>query len=68
MGQNNNIRRITPEDAHRRMQSGEALLICAYDAEEKFANFHLAGAISLNDFKARAAGLRREQGLIFYCA
>jgi len=62
------IRRVTPEDAHRRIQSGEALLICAYDSDEKFASFQLAGAISLGEFKERAANLRREQGLIFYCA
>ncbi|PLX99652.1 MAG: ArsR family transcriptional regulator [Desulfuromonas sp.] len=67
MGQDN-IKRVTPQEANRRVQSGEALLICAYDSDEKFEKLHLAGAISLSQFKARQSDLRREQGLIFYCA
>jgi hypothetical protein len=67
MGQDN-IKRVTPEDAHRRLESGEALLVCAYDSDEKFAAFQLAGAIPLSELKAREPDLRREQGLIFYCA
>ncbi len=62
-----NIRRVQPEEARKRVDSGEALLVCAYDSDEQFRNMHLAGAISLNEFKSRLPDLRIEQGLIFYC-
>ncbi|PLY01100.1 MAG: ArsR family transcriptional regulator [Desulfuromonas sp.] len=63
-----NIKRVTPQDAYKRVNSGEALLVCAYDSDEKFDKMHLSGAISYGDFQARLPDLRIEQGLIFYCA
>ena len=46
---------------------GKALLVCAYDSDEKFAKYHLEGAISLSDFKKRAGETPKEQEIIFYC-
>lgn len=65
---NKNIIRIEPEEAQRRLRSGEAMLVCAYDSDEKFDDMHLAGAISLNEFKSRLPEIREEQQVIFYCA
>ena len=45
------VERISVQDARSRVQSGEALLVCAYDNEEKFGNLHLEGALSFNDFR-----------------
>ena len=43
--------RISVEDARQKVSAGQALLVCAYDDDEKFKNNNLQGAISLNDFK-----------------
>ncbi len=58
--------RISAEEARKKVTSGEALLVCAYEDVEKFKRVHLEGAISLQDFKTRLPGLSREQEIIFY--
>jgi hypothetical protein len=60
--------RITVENARQRVEAGTALLVCAYDDDEKFSSYHLQGAISLNDFRAKLPSLSAEQEIIFYCA
>ena len=60
--------RISVEEARQKVNSGAALLVCAYDDDEKFKNNHLHGAISLNDFRAKLPSLSTEQEIIFYCA
>ncbi len=58
--------RISAEEARKKVTSGEALLVCAYEDVEKFKRVHLEGAISLQDFKTRLPALSREQEIIFY--
>lgn len=60
--------RITPQQARERVQSGQALLICAYDDEEKFKALHLENALSLKQFREIQSGVPKEKELIFYCA
>jgi len=60
--------RVSPEEARQKVASSGALLICAYDDDEKFKMVHLEGAISLNEFKERIPTLDRNRELIFYCA
>lgn len=62
------VRRVSPEKAMRKLNSGAAILVCGYDADEKFQAMHLEGAESLNHFRARLPNLSREQEIIFYCA
>lgn len=62
------IERISAVDIRPRVQSGEVLLVCAYDSDEKFQRNHLEGAISLSDFKGQVADLARDTELVFYCA
>jgi len=59
--------RISAPEAHAAVQSGQALLVCAYANDEKFRRGQLAGAISRADFEARLPGLAKTQKLIFYC-
>jgi uncharacterized protein (TIGR02284 family) len=61
------VERISPQEARQRVAAG-ALLICGYDSQEKFEENHLEGAISLDEFKARAKSLPKDRELIFYCA
>lgn len=60
--------RVRPEEILGKVQSGEALLICAYDDDEKFKALHLEKALSLRQFKEVQPSLPKEKELIFYCA
>jgi rhodanese-related sulfurtransferase len=62
------VERISPEEAYEHLSLDDALLVCAYDDPDKFADNHLAGALSLDEFAARADSLPRETEVIFYCA
>jgi rhodanese-related sulfurtransferase len=60
--------RVPPQEVRQKVESGSALLVCAYDDEQKFNQNHLEGAISLSEFKSRLASLPKDQEIIFYCA
>ena len=61
------VRRISAEEAHRRLDSGKAILVCGYEADKKFRDAQLAGAESLNHFRNRLPELSKDQEIIFYC-
>ncbi|HXH84519.1 MAG TPA: ArsR family transcriptional regulator [Candidatus Tectomicrobia bacterium] len=61
------VERIDPEQARREVAAG-ALLVCAYDDEQKCNRMRLEGSISLHELQHRTGALRRDQPLIFYCA
>ncbi len=42
---------IPPEGARRKVLSGQAVLVCAYEDEEKFNKANLEGVISLQELK-----------------
>lgn len=63
----NDILRITPEEARRKVLAGEALLVCAYNSDEKFQLLHLEGAIPLSELRQQQATLPRSREIIFYC-
>lgn len=60
--------RITAEKARAGVVAGDTLLVCAYDSDEKFATYHLEGAVSLSEFKTKVDGLDKDMELVFYCA
>ena len=60
--------RLSPEETRKRVLSGGALLVCAYDDDEKFKRNQLEGAISFKEFKMRSGSLAKGQEIIFYCA
>lgn len=62
------VTRIPPDEAKRRVDSGRAILVCGYEADEKFQAMHLQGAQSLNQFRKRLPDIPKEQEVIFYCA
>ena len=59
--------RISPEEVRRKVTSGSALLVCAYDDEEKCKKLHLEGSISLTEFTFKLSTLAKDQEIIFYC-
>jgi hypothetical protein len=59
---------VTAADAHQRVKNNSALLVCAYDSDDKFNNVHLEGAIALSEFQSKLEAIDRTQEIIFYCA
>jgi hypothetical protein len=62
------VERIEPNDAHRKAVSQQAVLVCAYDDEEKCNRLRLDGAISLKQLQSRETAVDKNTELIFYCA
>jgi len=64
----NEVPRVTPEEIYPKLQSGAALLVCAYDNDAKFRRLQLEGAISLEEFTSLRPTLPRDREIVFYCA
>jgi rhodanese-related sulfurtransferase len=62
------VQRIDPEQARREVVSGNALLVCAYDDQQKLQKYLLPNALSLPDFQAQEAAFPKDREIIFYCA
>ena len=60
------VPRVSPREAHERVERRGALLVCAYPAE-KCPGTHLAGAITLEELETRFPSLGADQEIIFYC-
>jgi hypothetical protein len=60
--------RVLPQEIYNRVKTGAALLVCAYDSEERFNLMRLDGAISLDSFKSRVPSLSKDQEIAFYCS
>lgn len=63
-----NPERIGPEETHEKLTAGTALLVCAYDSDEKFKTMPLEGAVSLSAFQSARPSLPKDKEVIFYCA
>ena len=62
------IERISVGDARQKVQTNQALLVCAYDYEAKCRAVNLAGSISLTKFQSKVASVPKSQEIIFFCA
>jgi hypothetical protein len=62
--------RIPPEEAFEEVSSGEALLVCAYDDDEKCRKMRLERSLTLNELEEllRQGEVTRDRKVIFYCA
>lgn len=58
--------RIGPSEAHRLVQEENALLVCAYDDEQKCSNIAVDGSISFPELERRLDSLSTDQHLVFY--
>lgn len=57
---------IDARDAFKHAQNDSALLICAYESDEKFQKLELDGAIPLSEFQSIAATVAKDKELVFY--
>lgn len=61
------VTRVSPQEARRRVETGQALLVCGYEGE-KFDRNHLPDALRFEEFESRKSSLPKSQPVIFYCA
>ena len=59
---------VAATEAYARAKGGSALLVCAYDSDDKFRNVHLEGAMPLSEFQIKLNSIERDKEIIFYCA
>ena len=59
--------RINVQDARRRVEGGQAVLVCAYDDEQKCRDAGVAGAISHKQFQAQLSSVPKSREIIFFC-
>lgn len=62
------VERISAEEARRRVQRGEAVLVCAYEDEAKCGTMRLDGAITLSELRRTLPSLAKDREIILYCA
>ncbi len=62
------VNRVTAQEVHQKLQSGNILLVCAYEDDDRFRRVRLEGAISFNEFTSRLPSLPKNQEIVFYCA
>jgi hypothetical protein len=61
------VNRISAEEAMKKVASGEALLVCAYD-DEKCKTVLFEGALLRSEFESKLDTLSKNQEIIFYCS
>ncbi len=62
------VKRITVEEAYKKISSGEALFVCAYEEEAKYETFKLQFSIPIQEFRSMRKNLHKDREIIFYCA
>lgn len=60
------VQRVSPADIYEKVQTGEALLVCAYPDDEKFAKSNLKGAISFKRFETMLKDIDQSKLIVFY--
>lgn len=60
------VPRIEVEETRELVFSGKALLVCAYEGEDKFRSMPLEGAISLDGFSEYAEMVPASEKIVFY--
>ncbi len=59
--------RVSAAEVRERLSSSDALLVCAYEDQDKCEKLRLAGALTFNELKAMVTSLSSARELIFYC-
>ena len=62
------VRRIPVETAREKVRSGQALLVCAYEDEDKCSRMQLDGSMNLTEFRQRVPSLAKDQAIVFFCS
>ena len=57
---------IDAKDAFAQIKNSAALLVCAYERDDKFHRLHLEGAMPLSEFQSIVSTVDKDIELIFY--
>ena len=60
--------RVDPEEVLEKIESGEALLVCAYEDVAKCRDADLEGSITLGELRSRLASIPKDKEIVFFCA
>lgn len=60
------VERISPAEVRKGLESGNLLLVCAYEDESRFKQIQLEGAISFGEFQKSLPALNKDQEIVFY--
>ena len=60
--------RISAEEVYRKLKSSDAILVCAYDSDEKYERSKIENSIPYSRFKSTFPNIPKTQEIIFYCA
>ncbi|MCM2285486.1 MAG: hypothetical protein NDI81_11945 [Desulfobacula sp.] len=61
------VESVSAPEIREKIRQKSALLVCAYEDEEKFKTFPLEGAISFTEFQSKIGELNKDQEIFFYC-
>jgi hypothetical protein len=59
--------RIDVQDAFQKITAGEAILVCAYEEDEKYPDYRLEKSMSFSEFLKKLPEVKKDQEIIFYC-
>jgi hypothetical protein len=60
--------RITPQEAREKAEREGALLVCAYEDDEKCRKFPLEDSMTMSGLRQRLQEIPVDREIIFYCA
>lgn len=61
------VPRIEPKEAWEKVQSSQAMLVCAYEDTKRCEDNNLKDAIPYEEFVTIESTLDKDQEIIFYC-
>ncbi len=59
--------RISADEARRRVESGQAMLVCAYDDDQECRDAGVTGSITHKQFVSQLASIPKDREIIFFC-
>jgi hypothetical protein len=62
------VERVGAGEARRKVQTGDTLLVCAYEDEGKCGSMRLEGAVTLSELRGMLPSLPKDREVILYCA
>jgi len=60
--------RVSAEEVYKKVTSSGAILVCAYDNDEKYERYKIEKSIPFSKFKVMLPSIPKTQEIIFYCA
>jgi hypothetical protein len=61
------VTRISAREARQQTETGQAVLVCAYDDEQKCRDAGVTGSITHREFQTRLSNLPKNREIIFFC-